>query len=392
MAEALQNRDQRPLYLDYQATTPVDPRVLEAMLPFFTEHFANPHSVEHAPGRFVAEAMERAREEVARLINAEAREIVFTSGATESNNLAIKGALHFRRRHEGRDALVTLATEHKCVLESAAALEREGCRVTVLPVQPDGLVDLAAVEAAIDGKTALVSVMAVNNEIGVVQPLAEIARLAHAKGAWLHSDAAQAIGKIAFDVRALDLDLASISGHKMYGPKGIGALFVRRRPRIRLEPLFDGGGQERTLRSGTLPAPLVVGLGRAAAIAREELESERTRLWTLHRRLKARLQREIPGIVFNGAAEARVPGNLNVTLPGIDAQALLKSLPELALSTGSACTSTEVEPSHVLQALGLDDAAAGATLRIGIGRFTGEADVDFAAERLAAAQRLLRAA
>ncbi|HKY96063.1 MAG TPA: aminotransferase class V-fold PLP-dependent enzyme [Kiloniellales bacterium] len=392
MAEALPNRDQRPLYLDYQATTPVDPRVLEAMLPFFTEHFANPHSVEHAPGRFVAEAMEEARAELARLINAEPREVIFTSGATESNNLAIKGAVRFRRNHEGRDRLVTLATEHKCVLESAEALGREGCRVTLLPVCPDGLVDLAAMERAIDGKTALVSVMAVNNEIGVVQPLAEIARLAHAKGAWLHSDAAQAIGKISFDVRALDLDLVSISGHKMYAPKGIGALYVRRRPRVRLEPLFDGGGQERTLRSGTLPAPLVVGLGRAAAIAREELESEQAKLWRLHRRLKERLRKEIPGIAFNGSAEARIPGNLNVTLPGVDAQALLKSLPELALSTGSACTSTEVEPSHVLHALGLSDADAAATLRIGFGRFTTEADVDFAAERLIAAQRQLRAA
>jgi cysteine desulfurase len=392
MSATLPNRDARPLYLDYQATTPVDPRVLEAMLPFFTEHFANPHSVEHAPGRFVAEAMEEAREELAKLIDADPREIVFTSGATESNNLALKGALHFRRQHEGRDGLVTLATEHKCVLESAEALKREGCRVTMVPVNRDGLVDLAALEQAIDDKTALVSVMAVNNEIGVIQPLAAIAELAHAKDAWLHSDAAQAIGKIAFDVRALDLDLVSISGHKMYAPKGIGALFVRRRPRVRLQPLFDGGGQERALRSGTLPAPLVVGLGRAAAIARQELESEQARLWRLHRRLQERLRKEIPGIAFNGAAEARIPGNLNVTLPGVDAQALLKSLPELALSTGSACTSTEIEPSHVLSALGLSESAAGTTLRIGLGRFTTEADVDFAAERLIAAQRQLRAA
>ena len=389
---ALPNRDAKPLYLDYQATTPVDPRVLEAMLPFFTEHFANPHSVEHAAGRFVADAMEAARDEVAKLINADPREIVFTSGATESNNLALKGAVHFRRRHEGRDGLVTVTTEHKCVLESAEALKREGVRVTLVPVGADGLVDLAALELAIDDRTAVVSVMAVNNEIGVVQPLAEIARLAHAKGAWLHSDAAQAVGKIGFDVRALDLDLVSISGHKMYGPKGIGALFVRRRPRVRLEPLFDGGGQERALRSGTLPAPLVVGLGRAAAIAREELVAERARLWSLHRRLKQRLQSEIRGIVFNGAAEQRIPGNLNITLPGVDAQALLKALPELALSTGSACTSTEIEPSHVLTALGLGQAEAGATLRIGFGRFTTEADVDFAAERLVAAQRQLRAA
>ena len=388
----LANRDARPLYLDYQATTPVDPRVLEAMLPFFTEHFANPHSVEHAPGRFVAAAVEQAREELAKLINAEPRETIFTSGATESNNLALKGALRFRRAHEGRDGLVTLATEHKCIIESAEALGREGCRITVLPVSSDGLVDLAQLEAAIDERTALVSVMAVNNEIGVIQPLAEIARLAHAKGAWLHSDAAQAIGKIPFDVRALDVDLVSISAHKMYGPKGVGALFVRRRPRVRLEPLFDGGGQERALRSGTLPAPLVVGFGRAAAIARQELESERARLWGLHRRLKQRLAAEIPGIGFNGSAEERIPGNLSIVLPGVDAQALLKNLPELALSTGSACTSTEVEPSHVLRALGRSDAEASAALRIGFGRFSTEVDIDFAVERLVAAQRRLRAA
>lgn len=385
-----ENRQPRSVYLDYQATTPCDPRALEAMLPWFTERFGNPHSAQHAWGEEAADAVEAARVEVARLIGAEPREVVFTSGATEANNLAIKGAWRFRRAE--RDGVVTLATEHKCVLESVAALEREGAKVTILPVGPDGLVELARLEAAVTERTGLVSVMAVNNEIGVIQPLAEIASIVHAKGAWLHCDAAQAAGKIPFDVRALDLDLVSLSAHKLYGPKGIGALFVRRRPRVRLEPLFEGGGQERGLRSGTLPTPLCVGFGRAAALAREELESESARLWSLHRRLKERLRAALPDLVFNGHAERRVPGNLNVSVPGLSAEALLKAVPDLALSTGSACSSAEVEPSYVLRALGLSDALAAAGLRIGLGRGTTVAEVDFAADRLIAAVRRLRAA
>jgi len=384
------NRHPRPLYLDYQATTPTDPRVVEAMLPWFTERFGNPHSVNHLYGQEAAEAVEAARAEVAALIGAEAREIVFTSGATEANNMALKGALRFRRPE--RPHLVTLATEHKCVLESARALEREGCAVTLLPVAASGLVDLGRLAEAVTERTALVSVMAANNEIGVIQPLAEIAAIAHAKGAWLHSDAAQAAGKMPFDVRALDLDLVSLSAHKLYGPKGIGALYVRRRPRIRLEPLFDGGGQERGQRSGTLSPPLVVGFGRAAAIAREELGAESARLWRLHRRLKAALAAAIPGIVFNGDPERRIPGNLNVSLPGVVAPALLQALPELALSTGSACTSAEIEPSYVLKALGLSSDLAAGAIRISLGRGTGEADVDLAAERIAAAVRAVKAA
>jgi cysteine desulfurase len=383
------NHPPRPVYLDYQATTPVDARVLDAMLPYFREKFGNPHSTSHALGREAAEAVERARAQVAALIGADPREIVFTSGATESNNLAIKGAARFLREHCNR--VVTLETEHKCVLESARRLEREGFEVAVLPVGPDGLADLDALAAAIDERTALVSVMAANNEIGVIQPLAEIGTLAHAKGALFHTDAAQGVGKLPIDVEAMHIDLLSISGHKIYGPKGIGALYVRRRPRVRLDPLFDGGGQERGHRSGTLPAPLCVALGEACAVAAREMAGEGTRLGALRNRLLQRLREGVPDLRVNGDLDRRLPGNLNVAFPGVDALALLDTLPELALSTGSACTSAEVEPSYVLKALGLDDALAIGAVRIGLGRFTTEAEIEFAAEALTAAVRRQRA-
>jgi cysteine desulfurase len=287
--------------------------------------------------------------------------------------------------------VVTLETEHKCVLESARRLEREGFEVAVLPVGPDGLADLDALAAAIDERTALVSVMAANNEIGVIQPLAEIGALAHAKGALFHTDAAQGVGKLPIDVEAMHIDLLSISGHKIYGPKGIGALYVRRRPRVRLDPLFDGGGQERGHRSGTLPAPLCVALGEACAVAATEMAGEGARLGTLRNRLLQRLREGVPDLRVNGDLDRRLPGNLNVAFPGVDALALLDTLPELALSTGSACTSAEVEPSYVLKALGLDDALAIGAVRIGLGRFTTEAEIEFAAEALTAAVRRQRA-
>ncbi len=392
MSELPRNDRPLPIYLDHQATTPCDPAVVEAMLPYFTEVFGNPHSVEHAYGWKAEEAVEAARAQVAALIGAEPREIIFTSGATEANNLAIKGAARFRARL-GRRKVVTLESEHKCVLESARSLADEGFEVAVLPVGSDGLVDLPALAEVVDEETALVSVMAANNEIGTLQRLAEIAAIAHAKGAWLHSDVAQAAGKVPLDVRAMDLDLASISAHKIYGPKGIGALFVRRRPRIRLEPLFSGGGQERGQRSGTLSPALCVGFGKAAELSKELLLEESERLWHLNRRLLAALKAGIPGLVVNGHPEERVPGNLNVTLPGLDAQDLLRAVPELALSTGSACTSASVEPSYVLKAIGVEEAAARATLRIGLGRATTEEEVDRAAKLLiAAAQRLAEAA
>jgi cysteine desulfurase len=379
-----------PVYLDYHATTPVDPRVLEAMLPWFTEKFGNPGSVTHAYGREAAAAVERARAQVASLIGADPREIVFTSGATESNNLAIKGAARFHR--EERDGVVALATEHKCVLESVRALEREGFRVTILPVQSDGLVDLARLEAALDERTAILSVMAAHNEIGVLQPLEAIGALCRERGILFHTDAAQAVGKIAIDVDALGVDLLSISGHKIYGPKGIGALYVRRRPRARIAPLFDGGGQERGLRSGTLATPLCVGLGEAAALAEREMAAEAERLGALRDRFLAGLRREIPAIRLNGDPRRRLSGNLNVTFPGIGALELMEACPGLALSTGSACTAAEVEPSYVLRALGVSDADARSSLRIGLGRFSTEKEVEFAVDSLGSAVRRLAGA
>jgi cysteine desulfurase len=372
-----------PVYLDYQATTPCDPRVVEAMLPWFTQKFGNPHSSSHAFGREAADAVERARAQVAALIGAEAREIVLTSGATESNNLAIKGAARFQRGR--KDHVVTLATEHKCVLESCRQLEREGFRVTYLPVRPDGLVELDRLAAAIEDGTLLVSVMAAHNEIGVLQPLAAIGALCRERGILFHTDAAQAAGKISLDVEAMKIDLLSISAHKLYGPKGIGALYVRRRPRARLEALIDGGGQERGFRSGTLPAPLCVGFGEACAIAAAEMEDEAPRLAQLRGRFLALLRGRVAEVRLNGAAEPRLAGNLSLAFPGIDAEKLLQACPSVALSTGSACTSAEIEPSYVLRALGMPDGLARASVRVAFGRFTTDAEVEFAADALAAA-------
>ena len=378
-----------PIYLDNQSTTRLDPRVLETMLPYFTEHFGNPHSTSHVYGQIAAAAVEDARAEIAALIHADPREIVFTSGATEANNLAIKGAAHFARAHprsaRPRDHIVTLATEHKCVLESCAQLEREGFAVSYLPVEPDGLVDLDRLASALTGHTLLVSVLAAHNEIGVIQPIAEIGALCHAKGVLLHTDAAQAAGKIPLDVEAMRIDLMSISGHKMYGPKGVGVLYVRRRPRVRLLPLIDGGGQERGLRSGTLPVPLCVGIGRAAAIAAAEMAPEASRLRGLRDRLYQGLARRVAGLGLNGDTERRLAGNLNLSFPGISAPALIEACPTIAISTGSACTSATVEPSYVLRALGLPDELANSAIRIGLGRFNTAAEVDFAVDALAAA-------
>ena len=378
-----------PVYLDNQSTTPVDPRVLEAMLPYFSEHYGNPHSTSLAYGRIAAEAIENARGEVAALIHADPREIVFTSGATEANNLAIKGAAHFARAHPHngriRDHVVALQTEHKCVLESCKELEREGFAVTYLPVEPDGLVSLDMLKAALLERTLLVSVMAAHNEIGVIQPLAEIGALCRSRGVLFHTDAAQAFGKITLDVEAMKIDLLSTSGHKIYGPKGVGALYIRRRPRVRLLPLIDGGGQERGLRSGTLPTPLCVGLGRAAAIAGVEMADESERLRRLRDGLLRSLVRRVPGLRVNGDLEQRLPGSLNLSFPEIPALTLIEAVPSIAISTGSACTSASVEPSYVLRALGLPDALANASIRIGLGRFTTAAEADFAADALAAA-------
>ncbi|MFI4987773.1 MAG: IscS subfamily cysteine desulfurase [Alphaproteobacteria bacterium] len=382
------NRPRLPVYLDYQATTPVDPRVLDAMLPYFGEKFGNPHSTTHLFGREAEAAVERARGEVAALIGAEASEIVFTSGASESDNLAIKGAARFERG--GRRHIVTVATEHKCVLESCKAMAAEDFRLTVLPVETSGLVDLGRLAATLAEDTLLVSIMAVNNEIGVIQPLAEIGALCRERGVYFHSDAAQGVGKVPLDVEAMAIDLMSISGHKVYGPKGIGALYVRRRPRVRLAPLMSGGGQERGLRSGTLPTALCVGLGAACAIASAEMAAEAVRLKALGARLLGGLAARVPGLAVNGDRGRRIAGNLNLAFPGVDAEVLMQHLEDIALSSGSACTSAAIEPSYVLRALGLDDALARASLRIGLGRFTQADEIDYAVEAIAAAVESLR--
>jgi cysteine desulfurase len=383
---AMPPRPNRPVYLDNQATTRCDPRVVAAMLPYFTEEYGNPHSAEHAMGMRAEAAVEDARAQVAALLGAEAREIVFTSGATESNNIAIKGALrHARAVGDARRRVITVATEHKCVLESVLAAAEDGFEPVFLPVRPDGLLDPAALEAALTVPTLLVSVMAVNNETGVVQDISVGAALAKRAGALFHTDAAQAAGKLALDLTGWQVDLASLSGHKLYGPKGVGALFVRRRPRARLSPLFSGGGQERGLRSGTLPTPLIVGLGEACRLAAAAMEDEAARIAQLRATLLDRLADAVPGLTVNGSMAARIPGNLNLTFPAATAQALMAAAPELCVSTGSACASAEIEPSYVLRAMGLSDAAAARSLRIGIGRFTSAADIDYAASALAAA-------
>jgi cysteine desulfurase len=381
------------IYLDYQATTPVDPRVVEAMLPWFTERFGNPHSTGHGFGLEAADAVEAARAQIAAVIGAEPREIVFTSGATESNNLAIKGAARFLKLlpKAGRNRVVTLATEHKCVLESVRDLAREGVEIEILPVEPSGLVDLDRLAAALDERVALLSVMAANNEIGVLQDLAAIGALCRSRGVLLHSDAAQAFGKMALDVQAMKLDLVSISGHKIYAPKGIGALYVRHRPRVRLEPLFSGGAQERGFRSGTLSPALCVALGRAAELAAAEMAAETERLAALAVRFKAGLAARLDNVRLHGDAERRLPGNLNLSFAGVAALDLMAALPDVALSTGSACSSAEVEPSYVLRALGLDEAEANSAVRIGFGRFTTAAEIDRAIERIAVAVIALRA-
>ena len=374
------------IYLDYQATTPMDARVLEAMLPYLTSNFGNPHSTQHVFGQDAENAVETARKEIATLIGADSREIIFTSGATEANNLAIIGAGRFRQRiGDGVARVLTFATEHKCVLASVAALAHEGFETEILPVQPDGLIDLGLLEEKLSVPTTLVSLMAVNNEIGTIQPIAEAARLTRAAGALLHVDAAQATGKIPLDMSTTDIDLLSISAHKMYGPKGIGALYIRRRPRARLLPLIHGGGQERGFRSGTLPAPLCVGFGKAAVLAKAEMTEEAERLAHIRGSFLAALDDAGAPYTINAGMERRIPGNLNLAFDGADALPLINAAPDVAISTGSACSSASVEPSYVLRAIGLSPADAARSVRIAFGRQTTEAEAVRAAERLAAA-------
>ena len=370
-----------PVYLDYQASTPVDGRVLDAMLPYLSEKFGNPHSRSHAFGWEAEEAVEVAREQIAAIIGADPKEVIFTSGATESNNLAIKGVARFYKAR--KDHVITCVTEHKCVLESCRTLEREGFTLTYLPVRRNGLIDLGELSRAFTERTALVSIMAVNNEIGVIQPVAEIGALCRQHGAFFHTDAAQAIGRIDLDVNEMNIDLMSLTAHKVYGPKGIGALYVRRRPRVRLTPLFDGGGQERGFRSGTLPAPLCVGFGEACRLARLEMADEAKRIGALRDRLYDGITTRLAGVALNGDGVTRIPGNLNLSFGHVDAEALMASLKAVAVSSGSACTSASLEPSFVLKALGVEDRLAHASIRFSLGRFTTEAEIDFVIEEVA---------
>ena len=381
-------RNDQPIYLDYQATTPMDPRVLEAMMPYFTYKFGNPHSRSHSYGWEAEEGVEKARGQVAKLIGADEKEVIFTSGATESNNLAIRGVAEFYK--DRKNHIVTTVTEHKCVLDTCRHLEQQGFEVTYLPVQKNGLVDLETLRAAVTDKTVVVSIMAVNNEIGVIQPLAEIGKICREKKAFFHTDAAQAAGKIPLDVEAMNIDLMSISGHKIYGPKGIGALYVRRKPRVRLVPLIVGGGQERGFRSGTLPTPLCVGLGEAAEIAMKEMDAESKRLAKLQARMLKGLNAKLTDIHVNGDLEHRIPGNLNIGFAYVEGESLMMGIKGLSVSSGSACTSASLEPSYVLRALGVEEDMAHTSLRIGLGRFTTEQEVDTAVDELVRHVKKLR--
>jgi cysteine desulfurase len=377
-----------PVYLDHHATTPVDPRVLNAMLPFFGLNFGNAASRAHSFGWAAEKAVEHARKRVAHLAGAQPREIVFTSGATESNNLAIKGAAE---AHPARSHFITVATEHRAVLDPLRHLERQGSRVTVLAPRPDGLLDLDQLRRAILPETLLVSVMYANNEIGVLQPVAEIGAICRERGVLFHCDAAQAFGKVPIDVNALHIDLMSASAHKLYGPKGIGFLFMRRSaPRFQLAAQMDGGGHENGLRSGTLNVPAIVGFGEACAVCSREMPEEAARLAAWRDRLLERLTAALDGVAVNGSLAHRLPGNLNLSFAGVDAETLLMALPDIALSTGSACTSGTPEPSHVLRALGVSDELAHSSIRIGLGRTNTEEELDYAAHRLIESVKKLR--
>lgn len=369
----------RPLYLDAQATTPLDPRVLDKMMPFLTNYYGNPHSRTHHYGWETEAAVEKAREQIAHLIGADPKEIIFTSGATESNNIAVKGVGRFyesKKKH-----IITTQTEHKCVLDSCRALEGEGFRVTYMPVKSNGIIDLEALDKEITPETSLVSVMAVNNEIGVIQPIAEIGRLCRAKKVFFHTDAAQAVGKIPLNVNDMNIDLMSISGHKIYGPKGIGAIYIRRRPRVRIEALQSGGGQERGIRSGTLPAPLVAGMGAACEIAEREMAYDHKWIDFLSKRLIDGIANGLEHVVRNGDPTRTYPGCINLSFAYVEGESLLMALKDIALSSGSACTSASLEPSYVLRALGTDEDMAHSSIRFGIGRFTTVEEVDYTLEK-----------
>ena len=378
-----------PIYMDNHATTPVDPRVLEAMLPYFTERFGNAASRNHEFGWKAEEAVENARGQIARLIGASPKEIAFTSGATESINLALKGTAEFYR--DQGNHIITLATEHKAVLDTCKRLEKDGCGISFLPVGRDGIVDLDQIRRAITPKTILISILHANNEIGVLQPIAEIGKIAKQHGVLFHVDAAQSVGKIPINVEREGIDLLSISAHKIYGPKGVGALYVRRKnPRVELAAQIDGGGHERGLRSGTLNVPGVVGLGKACEICEKEMAAESARLLALRERLRAAIADKLDGVTVNGSLENRLTGNLNVSFGGVEGEALLMGIHDVAVSSGSACTSASLAASHVLRAIGVDDDLAHSSIRFGLGRFSTEEEVDYAAARVVETVKKLR--
>jgi cysteine desulfurase len=378
-----------PIYLDNHATTPTDPRVLEEMLPYFGEKFGNAASHNHSFGWAAEEAVETARARIAKLIGASSNEIIFTSGATESDNLAIKGVAE-KYREKGTH-IVTVVTEHKAVLDSCRRLERNGYQVTYLPVQKDGLIDLEDLRHALDDKTILVTIMAANNEIGVLQPIGEIGRLCHERGVMFHTDAAQAIAKMPMDVNKQNIDVMSISAHKMYGPKGVGALYARgNNPAVEIAPIIDGGGHEHGMRSGTLNVPGIVGLGKACAIASEEMPKEACHLAGMRNRLRDKIMERLDGVYVNGSMEQRLPGNLNISFAHVDGESLLTGIDDVAVSSGAACASAGQEPSYVLKALGISDDLAQSSLRFGLGRFTSEAEIDYVADRVVETVQQLR--
>ena len=370
-----------PIYMDNHATSPMDPRVLEAMMPYFTQIFGNAASRNHSFGWEAEQAVEKAREQIAKLIGATAKEIIFTSGATESNNLAIKGIAEMYK--ERGNHIITQVTEHKAVLDTCKRLEKQGYRVTYLPVNADGLIDLEDLKRAMDDKTILVSIMFANNEIGVIQPVAEIGKLCHERGVIFHTDAVQAVGKVPVDVIALNIDVLSLTAHKIYGPKGVGALYVRRRnPRVQISAQIDGGGHERGMRSGTLNVAGIVGLGKACELAGEEMAAEAERLRKMRDRLKAKLESSLDYIHVNGTMEHHLPGNLNMSFVHVEGESLLMGINDIAVSSGSACTSATLEPSYVLKALGLGDDVAHSSIRFGLGRFNTDAEVDYVADKV----------
>ena len=378
-----------PIYMDNHATSPMDPRVLEAMIPYFSQKFGNAASRNHSFGWEAEQAVESAREQIAKLIGAPAKEIIFTSGATESNNLAIKGIAEMYK--ERGNHIITQVTEHKAVLDTCKRLEKYGYRVTYLPVKADGLIDIEDLKRAIDDKTILVSIMFANNEIGVIQPVAEIGKLCHEKGVIFHTDAVQAVGKVPVDVNTMNIDVLSLTAHKLYGPKGVGALYVRRRnPRVQISAQIDGGGHERGMRSGTLNVPSIVGFGKACEIAGQEMTAEAARLTAMRDHLREKLESALDYVEVNGNMEHHLPGNLNISFVYVEGESLLMGINDVAVSSGSACTSATLEPSYVLKALGLGDDVAHSSIRFGLGRFNNEAEVDYVADKVISIVQKLR--